>query len=229
MPETRAAVDAVRRAIDASGVVAILRGDYLESAAALADAFIESGITAVEATMNAPRAAQLFRALAEAGGDRLVMGAGTVRDLDDLARAIGWGAAFIVSPHVDEEIVGRAVEAGVMAIPGAFTPTEAMRARRAGAQAVKLFPAVTLGPAYVKALRGPLPDVPLIPTGGVTLDLAREFRRAGAWAVGIGSPLVGAPPAKVDAAWRDRLTARASAFVEAMRPKRDATDGQHLP
>jgi 2-dehydro-3-deoxyphosphogluconate aldolase/(4S)-4-hydroxy-2-oxoglutarate aldolase len=215
--------DAARRAIDAAGVIAIIRGDFLQSAAAIAEVFDEAGIRAVEVTMNAPRAAELFRALADPGDGHLVMGVGTVRSQVDLARAIDWGAAFVVSPHVDEEIVRRAVDAGLMAIPGAFSPTEAVRARMAGAQAVKIFPAETLGPGFVKAMCAPLPDIPLVPTGGVTLELAREFRKVGAWAVGVGSPLVG-PPGTADQAWRDGLLVRAKAFAAAMRAVPSAPD-----
>ena len=104
-----------------------------------------------------------------------------------------------------------------MAIPGAFTPTEILRAHGVGAQAVKLFPADSLGPRFVRAFRAPVPDLALVPTGGVTLELAKEFREAGAWAVGLGSPLVGGGADAADD-WRDALARRARAFAAVMRP-----------
>lgn len=208
--------DNARRAIDACGIVAILRGDFLDRAARVAETLVDAGIRAIEVTLNAPHAEQLFAAL-RSSGQPLVAGVGTVRTREDLARAIDWGASFIVSPHLDEDIVATAVASGLMAIPGAFTPTEILRAHAAGAQAIKLFPADSLGPRFVRAFRAPVPDLALVPTGGVTLELAKEFREAGAWAVGLGSPLVGTGGDTVDG-WQEALALRARAFADVMRP-----------
>jgi 2-dehydro-3-deoxyphosphogluconate aldolase/(4S)-4-hydroxy-2-oxoglutarate aldolase len=213
---TRPADDA-RRAIDASGIVAILRGDFLHRAALVVETLVGAGIRAIEVTLNAPHAEQLFAALQSSGQPQLVAGVGTVRTREDLARAIDWGAAFVVSPHLDEDIVATAVGSGLMAIPGAFTPTEILRAHAAGAQAIKLFPADSLGPRFVRAFRAPVPNLALVPTGGVTLELAKEFREAGAWAVGLGSPLVGSGPDTADG-WQEALALRARAFAYVMRP-----------
>ena len=123
------------------------------------------------------------------------------------------GGTFVVSPTVDAEVIATAIDIGLSPLPGAYTPTEALTATRLGAAAVKLFPAETLGPAFVRALLAPLPDLKLVPTGGVTLARAREFAEAGAWAVGVGSPLVSGTQDL------DSLASRAAAFVATMRPR----------
>ncbi|MEO8360162.1 MAG: bifunctional 4-hydroxy-2-oxoglutarate aldolase/2-dehydro-3-deoxy-phosphogluconate aldolase [Vicinamibacteria bacterium] len=203
-------------AIEATGVVAILRGDFLGEADALTDALLEGGVRVVEVPFHSAATTSLYRRMVVRGGSDLVSGFGTVTTQDQLSLAIDEGAAFIVAPNTDPDIVARAVAAGLLVMPGAFTPSEIVAATRAGAQAVKLFPADVLGERFVRGVRGPLPDVRLVPTGGVTVDLARAFRAAGAWAVGVGGPLVGSAGGSVDAA---AVARQARAFVDVMRPR----------
>lgn len=199
-------------AIDAGGVVAILRNAASASVAPTVDALIAGGVLAIEVSLTAPDAlAQIDRAVATAGG-RAAIGAGTVLTRRQLRDVHTRGATFIVSPTTDPEIVGAALELDLVVLPGAFTPTEALAAHRLGAHAIKLFPADVLGSRFVRGLLAPLPGLKLVPTGGVSLELAREFVAAGAWAVGVGGPLVG------DTSDPDAITTRARGFVLVMRP-----------
>ncbi|MBI2219753.1 MAG: bifunctional 4-hydroxy-2-oxoglutarate aldolase/2-dehydro-3-deoxy-phosphogluconate aldolase [Acidobacteria bacterium] len=203
----------VRAAIDACGVIAILRGGYLERLPGIIGAIHAGGVRAVEISLNSPDALlQISRAVRHASG-RLVVGAGTVLTCDEVKKVHDAGARFTVSPVVDPDVISTALRLGLTPIPGAYTPTEVRLAAGAGAAAVKLFPARTLGADFVRALLVPFPDVRLVPTGGVTLEDAHRFARAGAWAVGIGTPLLGDG---TDAA--GNLEQRARSFVSAMRP-----------
>jgi 2-dehydro-3-deoxyphosphogluconate aldolase/(4S)-4-hydroxy-2-oxoglutarate aldolase len=158
----------------------------------------EAGVRVFEVTFDAPSAADDLvacrGALAEAGQGSALVGAGTVRTLDALADAQASDAAFAVAPVLDPEVLGAALEAGLPFIPGAYTPTEVDRAWRLGATFVKLFPGSSLGPEHVRELRGPLPEVETIVTGGVDSTNATAFLKAGAVAVGIGSAIVRATP-----------------------------------
>lgn len=205
----------VLSAIDAGGIVAILRGDYGDRVPDIVAALAAGGVRAIEVSLTCPGAlTQIARAAASAPGG-VAIGAGTVLTVDEVRQVHDHGAAFIVSPVVDTEVIDAALACGLAPVPGAYTPTEVRTALRAGAPAVKLFPADTLGPRFVKGLLAPLPGVRLVPTGGVTLDLARAFAAAGAWAAGVGTPLLG------DAVTGDvALTHRAREFVDAMRPGR---------
>lgn len=174
------------------GVVAIARRLDPGAVPGIADALAGGGIGAFELTLDEPVDAAL-RALEEAakhvaaGGTPIVVGAGTVLTIEAATRAVDAGARFLVSPHLDVDLVGWAAEHGVPMLPGAATPTEVLAAWRAGAAAVKVFPASSLGPTFVRELRGPFPDIPLQPTGGITVETAGDFIRAGAIAVGLGS------------------------------------------
>ncbi len=149
------------------------------------------GVRAFEVTLNSPDAFGAISALAERWGERLLVGAGTVLDVDGATRAVDAGARFIVSPHTESALIDWALARGLPVFPGAFSPTEILTAWRAGATAVKLFPASVAGPAFVREFRGPFRDIPLIATGGVTIETAPAFLGAGAVAVGIGSWLTG--------------------------------------
>jgi 2-dehydro-3-deoxyphosphogluconate aldolase / (4S)-4-hydroxy-2-oxoglutarate aldolase len=203
-------------AIDATGVVAILRGGDPASLEPTLDALIAGGVRAIEISLTTTNAFdRIARAVKHAGG-RASIGAGTVLDRVEVERVADLGATFIVSPILDAQVIDASLAGGLLPLPGVYTPTEAVTATRFGAPAVKLFPADSVGPAFVRALLAPLPALKIVPTGGVTLDLAREFATAGAWAIGVGGPLIGAgigPP----------LEARARAFVAAMRPESPAT------
>ncbi len=184
------------------GVVAIARRLDPTAVPAIADALAGGGIRAFELTLNDPQddALRAIQAAARhvSGGSPIAIGAGTVLSVEAAARAIDAGATFLVSPHFDPVIVGWAVERGIPILPGAATPTEVLAAWRAGVPAVKVFPASALGPTFVRELRGPFPDIPLQPTGGITVDNAADYIRAGAVAVGIGSWLfAGGTPASI--------------------------------
>jgi 2-dehydro-3-deoxyphosphogluconate aldolase/(4S)-4-hydroxy-2-oxoglutarate aldolase len=158
----------------------------------IGDALRRAGIRAFEITMNTPAAAEAIAALtARFDPEEIVIGAGTVLDRGQAQAAIQAGARFFVMPHTDPELIRWAALYGIPAFPGGFTPSEILAAWRAGAAAVKLFPASVAGPAFVREMHGPMPEIPLIPVGGVTLETAPSFIAAGAAAVGIGSWLLG--------------------------------------
>ena len=172
------------------GVVAIARHLDASRVEAIADALLEGGILAFELTLNEPQADALraIKAAARhATGTRLAIGAGTVLSREAARRALDAGATFLVMPHTDPDLVTWAAEQGIPTFPGAATPTEVVAAWRAGAAAVKVFPASTLGPSFVRELRGPFPDIPLLPSGGITLADVAGFITAGAVAIGMGS------------------------------------------
>ena len=199
-------------AITAAGVVAIARHLGPSRAIEVAEALAAGGIGALELTLNEPEAEALraIEAVAiRAPGLGLEIGAGTILSVEAAGRAVDAGATFLVMPHIDRDLVAWAVERAIPVIPGCATPTEVLTAWRAGAAAVKLFPASVGGAAFVRELRGPFPEIPVVPTGGVTLETAPEFIRAGAVAVGLGSWLLGDPSAT-------GITGRASQIVAAV-------------
>jgi 2-dehydro-3-deoxyphosphogluconate aldolase / (4S)-4-hydroxy-2-oxoglutarate aldolase len=173
-----------------SRVVAILRRTDPHAAVALSEALVSGGITTLEVTCDSPAAMEMIRAISQSLDDRVLVGAGTVLDAATAEAALDAGARFLVSPHLDADLVRSFSARGVAWIPGAFTPTEVLAAWRAGAAIVKLFPAGPVGPGYIRDLLGPLRGVPLLPKGGVNLDNAAGFLEAGAWGLGLGSALV---------------------------------------
>lgn len=177
--------------IEQGRVVAILRGDFGGYEHEMVAAMIEGGLTAVEVTLNSPDALITIAKLAALFGSTCAIGAGTVLKPYEVQQVADSGGKFIVSPNCDARVIKESKARQMVSLPGAFTPTEVVVALEAGADAVKLFPATSLGPGYVKALRAPLNNVRLVPTGGVTPETAREYSAAGAWAVGIGSELLG--------------------------------------
>jgi 2-dehydro-3-deoxyphosphogluconate aldolase/(4S)-4-hydroxy-2-oxoglutarate aldolase len=199
-------------AIDAGGIVAIIRGAFLDDIDVIVRALLAGGVRAIEVSLTSPRALEQIERAAVVAGAAAVVGAGTVMTAADVEQAAKRGASFIVAPTVDEAVIQSALDLDLTPVPGAATPTEIIRAVRLGAPAVKVFPAETLGPEFVRAVLAPFPALKLIPTGGVTLPRAEMFRAAGAWAVGVGSPLVST---RLDT---DTLASRAAAFVSAMRP-----------
>ena len=177
-------------------IVAILRGDYRGAWLDIGAALIEGGVTAVEVTFTCPDALEVIRALADRYGTQAAIGAGTVLTADEVARAVDAGATYMIAPNVNTDVIACCVDNDVLAVPGAYTPTEIEFAYRSGAGLVKLFPAMPIGPDYLKAIRGPFPDIPIMATGGVTLENIPEFVKAGANAIGMGSVLVGADALK---------------------------------
>jgi 2-dehydro-3-deoxyphosphogluconate aldolase / (4S)-4-hydroxy-2-oxoglutarate aldolase len=177
-------------ALEAAGVVAVIRLQDPNRLPDLVAALVEGGIRALEITMTVPGAVELIRATAPALPDGFLLGAGTVTDTATVARVTDAGASFIVSPVFRPAIVDAAHACGAAALPGCFSPTEVFAAWEAGSEIVKVFPATSLGPGYLKDLHGPLPQVKLMPTGGVTLDNAGDWIAAGAVAVGVGTALL---------------------------------------
>ena len=191
------------------GMVGIVRAGSPDAALQIAEACIAGGITALEVAFTTPDTLGVLRTLRERHGADVLLGAGTVLDTETARAAILAGAQFIISPGVNVDTIALCRRYQVLAMPGAMTPTEIVTALQAGADIVKVFPAEMFGPAYIKALRAPLPQAPLMPTGGVTVENLAEWFASGAVAVGIGSSLSG-PGAKGDYA---AVTARAREFV----------------
>jgi 2-dehydro-3-deoxyphosphogluconate aldolase/(4S)-4-hydroxy-2-oxoglutarate aldolase len=201
--------------IEEIGIVPVVRAASAELALRAAEAVLAGGISIFEITMTVPDAPAVIRALAARLGSRAVVGAGTVLDAEAAARCLDAGAAFIVSPGFDPATVAAAHARGVPAMPGALTPTEVIAAWKAGADMVKIFPASAVGgPKYLRALRGPLPDVKLLPTGGVNATTAADYIAAGAAALGVGSELV--DPAALARGDDALLTTRARELVAAV-------------
>jgi 2-dehydro-3-deoxyphosphogluconate aldolase/(4S)-4-hydroxy-2-oxoglutarate aldolase len=176
--------------IRSGGLVPVIRAQSADEAAQAAGAIQAGGVTVLEITMTVPGAVDVIRDVAGRGGDALV-GAGTVLDPEAARACMDAGARFIVSPSLNLDTIALCNEAGVAVLPGALTPTEVVTAWRAGADLVKVFPAGAVGgPSYIKALKAPLPQIDLVPTGGVNLKTAGDFIRNGASALGVGADLV---------------------------------------
>lgn len=176
--------------LETPGVVAVVRAKSLEQVLPICGALVQAGFRAVEITMTTPNALEGIRQAVKAFGSVASIGVGTVLNAETARRAIDAGAEFLVSPITKAEIAQVAGAAARPVMLGAYTPTEAQAAFEAGTDYVKLFPADTLGPAYIKALRAPLPHLRIVPTGGVSLDNIFEFFAAGCPAVGLGSSLI---------------------------------------
>jgi 2-dehydro-3-deoxyphosphogluconate aldolase/(4S)-4-hydroxy-2-oxoglutarate aldolase len=179
-------------ALEAAGVVAVIRLKDPGKLRGVVDALIEGGVRALEVTMTVPGAVDLIRAIRPTLPEGFLLGAGTVTDAATATRVIDAGASFVVSPVFRRDVLTEAHRHDVAALPGCFTPTEILDAWEAGADIVKVFPATALGPTFFKDVRGPLPHVKLMPTGGVTIENAGTWIQAGAVAVGIGTSLLDA-------------------------------------
>jgi len=189
--------DAVRARIIEVGVVPVVRASSGLQAMSAARAVCDGGIPVVEMTMTVPGAVGVIAELSRAIGDQVLIGAGTVLDVDAARACVEAGAQFLVSPGFDAKTVQFARERGILIMPGALTPTEVITAWKAGADFVKIFPAGSVGgPSYIKALKAALPQIPMIPTGGVNLSTAAQFLAAGAAALGIGGELISAAAMK---------------------------------
>jgi 2-dehydro-3-deoxyphosphogluconate aldolase/(4S)-4-hydroxy-2-oxoglutarate aldolase len=173
------------------GIIPVIRAESADAALAVVEALVEAGLTVAEVTMTVPGAIDVIASVAKRFADQVLVGAGTVMDAETARRAVDAGAEFIVTPCLVPEVIDAARRADVAVLPGALTPTEVFEAFRLGGDMVKVFPAQNLGGAsYLRALRGPFPQIPLVPTGGVTLDNVRDMFDAGAAAVGVGSELI---------------------------------------
>ncbi len=179
-------------AVEEAGVVAVIRMKEAAKVAAVIEALAAGGVRVLEITMTVPGAIEVIRSVSSALPDGVILGAGTVLDADTARRVIDAGARFVVAPTFDPDTIRACHECDVPAMPGCFSPTEILRAWQLGADIVKVFPATSLGPGFIKDVRAPLSDIKLMPTGGVTPDNAGDWIKAGAVAVGIGSSLVDA-------------------------------------
>ncbi|TKX73097.1 bifunctional 4-hydroxy-2-oxoglutarate aldolase/2-dehydro-3-deoxy-phosphogluconate aldolase [Halorubrum sp. GN11_10-6_MGM] len=176
--------------LDDSGVVAVLRGVPADQLIEIAEALREGGVTAVEITADTPGVADLIDEVTGSFDDEVVVGTGTVLDSETARTTLMAGAEFVVSPSLHEDVIETCNRYGAVSAPGVMTPTEAVRGYEAGADFVKVFPAKTVGPAHLGAMKGPLGQIPMMPTGGVGPDNAAEYIDAGAFAVGAGGALV---------------------------------------
>jgi len=201
------------------GLVPVVRAQSAEEAATAIDAIRKGGVPILEITMTVPGAVALIESLSRRFGDDALVGAGTVLDPETARAVILAGARFVVSPSLNVETIACCRRYGIAVMPGALTPTEVVTAWQAGADMVKVFPAGNVGGAsYIKALKAPLPQVDLIPTGGVSLKTAADFIKAGASALGVGADLVDLKAVREGRA--AELTERASQFVEIVRQAR---------
>ena len=173
------------------GIIPIIRASSADVVVPVAEALLQAGLPVVEITMTVPNAIEAIAAVTKRFPGTVLVGAGTVTDAETARRAVDAGAEFIVTPCLVPEVIEAARNANVAVLPGALTPTEVFDAYRAGGDMVKVFPVQSVGgAAYLRALRGPFPDIPLVPTGGVTLDNIGEMFKAGAAAVGVGTELI---------------------------------------
>jgi len=209
----------VRKRIDESGIIPSVRTSSAEAARFAAETVAEAGIPIVEITMTCPGALEVIGSLVRQL-PAVVVGAGSVLDVDTARRCIDAGAAFVTSPGLDLEIVRFAARKGVLVMPGALTPTEIGSAWRGGGDLVKVFPCAPFGgEGYIRALRGPYPDVPLVAAGGVNQQTAGEFIRAGATALGIGQELI--PRQAVERRQADWIAELARRFMTLVKEARD--------
>lgn len=200
------------------GLVPVVRARSVEHLLDLANALSAGGVPVIEVTMTTPRAIEGIAMLRQKLGESMLIGVGTVLDAETARRAIEAGAEFVVSPGFEPGIVAVTLKLGKASIPGAFTPTEIIRAASAGADVVKVFPSTALGPGYFKDVLAPLPNLKLMPTGGVELKNVEDWIRAGAVCLGVGSAMF-PKEAMANNDWA-AITANARAFMEAVREAR---------
>jgi len=198
-----------------TGIVPVVRAESAADALAVVDVIRAGGIDVIEVTMTVPGAVEVIEQIVGRHGDAVVVGAGTVLERDTARACVKAGASFVVSPTLDEGTVDFCRTEDVAVMPGALTPTEVVRAWRAGADVVKVFPCGAVGGAsYIRALKAPLPQIPLMPTGGVAIGTVGDFIRAGACAVGAGADLVDLGLLREGKG--EAITLKARAYVEAI-------------
>ena len=194
-----------------AGLVAVVRSSDPKPLIELARALVGAGLKAVEITLTVPKALTVIEWIADELGDTVLLGAGTVLDAETARAALLAGANFVVSPVLDTAMIELCRRYDKLIIPGCMTPTEALTAWKAGADIVKVFPSDSVGPAFFRAMRGPLPQIRLMPTGGVTVATGEEYLRAGAVALGVGSTLI--HPAELAGGQFEAIAARATEFL----------------
>lgn len=216
--------DATLKRILDGGIIAVVRSESPEQLVGVVRALAEGGVTAAEITFTVPDALEVIRQVRRDLGDSVVLGAGTVLDAETARAALLAGAEFIVGPTTNRDVITLCRRYDKVVMPGALTPTEVVAAWEAGADVVKIFPSDLGGPNYLKALRGPLPQVRMMPTGGVDLDTAAAFLRAGACCLGAGSSLV--DPKAVAAGDFGRITETAARFAAIVAEHRGGPAGR---
>lgn len=204
-------VQEILHRIGETKVIAIVRGVAAEHALDMIKALRDGGIEAIEVTMNTPAALEIIEAAQQIEG--IIVGAGTVLDVTNAQAVIEHGAQFVLAPSLDVQVISTCLQHDVLPVPGVFSPTELYLAHRSGAPLIKVFPASSVGPQYIKDLLGPFDGLKLLPVGGVSLENAADFIAHGAYAIGVGSYLANPTLAK-EGAW-SALTERAQAFVSA--------------
>ncbi len=203
-----------------SGIVAVIRANSGDLLADVAEALLAGGVKVMEITFTVPAAVRVLETVAQRMGDRVLLGAGTVLDAETARAALLAGAQFIVAPNTNLDVIRLCRRYDKLVMPGALTPTEVVTAWEAGADIVKIFPSEITGPKYLKALHGPLPQVRLMPTGGVDLNTAAEFLRCGACALGVGGSLV--EKKAVETGNLARIESLARQFVQIVNDTRQA-------
>lgn len=209
--------DHLRQVLD-SGIVAVVRSPDSQQLVEVVKALADGGVTVAEITMTVPGALDVVKQVRASLGDRVLLGAGTILDPETARAAFLAGAEYIVSPTVNVDVIKLCQRYDKLVMPGAFTPTEILTAWEAGADIVKVFPADVVGPAFFKAIKGPLPQIRVMPTGGVDLATAATFLRAGACCLGIGSQLV--EPSAVAARDFTRIRVLAEQYVKIVKETR---------
>jgi 2-dehydro-3-deoxyphosphogluconate aldolase/(4S)-4-hydroxy-2-oxoglutarate aldolase len=198
--------------ISTLGLLAVLRGPSLELTLKMVEALIDGGVYGIEITFTTPEASEVVRLLDETYGSQILLGMGTLTAIEHVEQAVEAGARFIVSPHCEEKLARSMIATELATMIGAFTPSEIMKARRLGSDIVKLYPGSLGTPKYLRSLRGPFPDVPIMPTGGVNLENIQDWFAAGAFAVGAGTALCPSTWAMENRF--QEITERAQAFVK---------------
>jgi 2-dehydro-3-deoxyphosphogluconate aldolase / (4S)-4-hydroxy-2-oxoglutarate aldolase len=211
---------AVIQQIESLGVVAVIRVNEPDRLRAVVDALAAGGVRALEVTMTVPRAVDLIREIASTLPGGFLLGAGTVVDAETVKRVTDAGARFVVSPVFRREVIAACHERDVPVMPGCFTPTEILDAWDAGADVVKVFPATALGPGFFRDVRGPLPQIKMMPTGGVSVENAGDWIKAGAVAVGVGTALLDAKA--ISAGNYGVLRAKAEQIVQNVRAAQES-------
>ena len=209
--------------INESGILAVLRSPSYDLAVQTAEALLAGGLKGIEITFSTPKALKVVSTLRERHAEDILLGMGTLTEPAQAEAARGAGAGFVVSPHCEAELAAAMAATGLPAIIGALTPSEVMHARRLGADVVKIFPGSLVGPGYLKALRGPFGDIPLMPSGGVSLENIPDWFAAGAFTVAAGSSLC--PPNLVASGDFTEISHRAALFVQAVAEAKDWLDG----
>src|SRR5437870_11099306 len=212
--------DQLRHVLDC-GIVAVVRSQDSQQLVEVVRALADGGVTVAEITMTVPGALDVVRQVRQALGDRVLLGAGTILDPETARAALLAGAEYIVAPTVNLEVIRLCRRYDKLVMPGAFTPTEVLTAWEAGADVVKVFPSDLTGPAYLKILKGPLPQVRLMPTGGVNLETVGAFLKAGAFALGVGTALV--DQQAIAAGDLGRIESLARQFVDAVKRARSGS------